>query len=617
MHNNRLFKEYCDVLKAQFNPANRILLIQIPQFNLDTYSKEIARNKGYYTFPPTGLQYLYEAIKTRDLDVRILDLNLDLLKRLQVDNEFNISQWLSILDDCLHEFNPHVIGVSCMYDSGIKILLGILRHLNSYNKSIIIAGGIIASYESQNLLSRELCHFVIRGEGENKLNFLLDHITEENTHRKEISGICFRYRNICYETKGDTDIVTPSGNLIDSYSKISIGQYHKYGSLNPFSRMAGLKNAPFATIQLNRGCRGACTFCSVRDFMGKGVRARPVKDVLDEMEFLITEKGVRHFEWLDDDLLYHKKNIQRILETIIERNWKITWSANNGLIVSNIDEKTMRLINDSGCIGFKVGIESGNPEILKSVKKPGTLQSFRKFSELSQKYDRPFIGGNFMLGFPHETFGQMMDSFRFFLEMNLDWGAFTVCQAIRGATAFGDFEDYFEEQMEHNGAKTKNFIPAREASSKQVSATADVKRGLDVFKIPPESIPDEIQIREIWETFNLVGNFINNKNLKRNGNVDKFIAWVETAQAAYPTNPYMSLFLSLACLIKGNSAKADEYRSKMTTIMDNDDCYWRKWFKSFCLDKVIQDFHADRDETFETINYLISVTSEYYRESAK
>lgn len=610
MHTNRLFKEYCDVLKSQFSPGNRILLVQIPQFNPDSYSKKIARNKGYYTFPPTGLQYLYEAIKSRDLNVRILDLNLDLLKKLQTDDEFNISQWLSILDGCLHKFDPYIIGLSCMYDSGIGILIKILKHLRLYNRSIIISGGIIATYESRNLLSRDLCHFVIKGEGENKLNFLLDHITGENTHKKGTPGICFRYRDICYETKGAADIVIPSGNLIDSYSKIKFRQYHKYGSLNPFSRMAGLKNTPFATIQLNRGCRGACTFCSVRDFMGKGVRNRPVKDVLDEMEFLIMKKGVRHFEWLDDDLLYHKENIQLILERIIKRKWNISWSANNGLIVSNIDEKTMRLINDSGCIGFKIGIESGNPEILKSVNKPGTLQSFRRFSELSGKYAKPFIGGNFMIGFPRETFGQMMDSFRFFLEMNLDWGAFTICQAIRGATAFRDFASYFEEQMEHNGAKTKNFIPAREASPKQISVPADVKRGLDVFKIPPQSIPDEIQIKEIWETFNLVGNFINNKNLTRNGNVDKFIAWVETAQAAYPTKPYMSLFLSLAYLIKGNARKADEYRSKMTAIMND---YWWEWFKSFRLDKIIHKFPSNQKESFEMMESLIVISSKYYQ----
>ena len=65
---------------------------------------------------------------------------------------------------------------------------------------------------------------------------------------------------------------------------------------------------------------------------------------------------------------------------------------------------------------------------------------------------------------------------------------------------------------------------------------------------------------------------INNKNLQPDGRVEKFISWVEMAQAAYPTNPYMSLFLSLAYIIDGNRDQADAHYQKAVTHHQTD--YW-------------------------------------------
>jgi hypothetical protein len=126
----------------------------------------------------------------------------------------------------------------------------------------------------------------------------------------------------------------------------------------------------------------------------------------------------------------------------------------------------------------------------------------------------------------------------------------------------------------------------------------------------PCSVPDEAQVKEIWFAFNLVGNFIHNKNLQPGGRVDKFIAWVEMAQAAYPANPYMSLFLSLAYLIKGDSKKCREYRSK--AVLHQKTEYWRNRFAAFGLTKVLHHFPQGRSEAFKTIENLRHSTSCFF-----
>ena len=167
---------------------------------------------------------------------------------------------------------------------------------------------------------------------------------------------------------GPHDDVVIQGDVSDSYSLVPIADYCRYGSLNPFSRKVDGPPVPFAAVQFARGCRAECTFCAVRDFMGKGVRMRTVGDVIAEMEFLYEQHGVRHFEWLDDDLLFDRREAKELFRQIIAKGWDIHWSANNGLIAASVDDELMELIRDSGCVGFKIGIETGNTEMLRKVK---------------------------------------------------------------------------------------------------------------------------------------------------------------------------------------------------------------------------------------------------------
>ena len=599
-YDNAVFERYCAKLVAEYPGNKRVLMIQIPQVILDSFNRDIALNRGYYIFPPTGLQYLYESIKHRGLEIEILDLNFEILKRVHEDPEFDVAAWPEILKEKLDAFRPTIVGVSCLFDVGIAPMLETLRTVRACGEAITVGGGVIATYEWETLLARDLCHFVVRGEGENKLNYLLDRLTGEDFGTVPTPGIYFRDDGKTHETQGAPDIVEVTGNLIDSYDLVPIEEYHKYGSLNPFSRMDGATgHARFAAIQLCRGCRAQCTFCAVRDFMGKGVRYRPFEHIFEEMEFLINERGVRHFELLDDDPTFYRREFQALLQGIINKGWDIHWSANNGIIAASVDERTLALMRDSGCIGFKIGIETGNPDMLRTIKKPATHPKFLKFSKMLEYYPEIFVGGNFILGLPKERFFEMMDSFKFILDVNLDWAAITVCQIIRGASAFSDSGEYFQTQMRKDGHNVTNFIPSRNSAKGYIEHNDPVLRGLDVFRIDPDSVPSADQVREIWFTFNIIGNYIFNKNLKPGGDASKFISWVLNAQKAYPTNPYMNLFMALAYVIKGDDATAAVLRQK--AIDHSRDGYWAERFKMFGLDAIVDNFPQSAEGVYASL----------------
>jgi len=603
------FFNYCQTVKK--TKTRKILLIQIFQIDIENFNYKIARDAGYYIFPPTGLQYLYESIKNRDLEIEIFDINFELLKRINNDLQFNVEHWDELVSEKLEHFKPDIIGVSCLFDFSLQYFFHLLKRIKAESEAIVVCGGVVATYEWENILKKQLAHFCVDGEGEEKFNYLLDQLTEENRHTAVVKGIHYYQNDQCQESKGVADRVRFETNMIDSYQLIPIEEYNKYGSLNPYSRQREV-NYGFATIQFSRGCRAQCTFCSVRSLMGKGVRTRGVEKVVEEMEYLITQRNVRHFEWLDDDLLFDSVEFKKILQTIINNQWSITWSANNGVIASSIKEDIVDLMELSGCIGFKIGIESGNPDMLRKVLKPSRHRHFLRAAKYLQKKKKIFVGGNYILGLPDEYFFMMMDSFRFALNLNLDWSAFTVCQEIRGASAFSEMGELFEAQIKSEGTSgIGNFIPTRRNKKGQLlhKNSDNLQIGLNVFNIEPMVLPDKEQVHEIWFTFNLIVNYINNKNLTKNGNIDKFIRWIKTALKAYPTNPYMNLFLAYAYCIDEDKTKA---MNCFNIAVKNIDAYWYERFNAFYFTELIETLPDTKNVAFLKIEKIKKTIAPYY-----
>ena len=248
--------------------------------------------------------------------------------------------------------------------------------------------------------------------------------------RRPIQGIHFIDGGSVERSSGQKGNVEIKGNLIKTYKRIPVEAYHEAGSLNPYSRMAG-RDKHYGVFQLNRGCRWNCAFCGVRHAMGGGVRTSPVAPLLEEIRYLVETRGVRHFEVLDDDFLVNREAVARLLEGLValRKHYGITWSANNGLIAASITEDLLSLFCDSGCIGFKVGIESGNREILRRMRKPGDVKLFERTAAMIRKYPRLFVGGNYILGlFEEETLSQMRETFRLSCGLGFDWSSFTLFQ---------------------------------------------------------------------------------------------------------------------------------------------------------------------------------------------
>jgi len=213
------------------------------------------------------------------------------------------------------------------------------------------------------------------------------------------------------------------------------------------------------------------------------------------------------------------------------------------------------------------------------------------------KFPEMFVGGNYILGlFGEETFGQMLDTLKLSCQVNLDWSSFSVFQ-------FTSTPAVVKEKLRQIDTGLTAVTPARNRPDGQIIEEEGVVSGLEVFNIPKDVVPSPSQCRQIWLTFNLIGNYINNKNLRTGGSPEKFISWTKILQITYPYNCYMPLFTALAHMLLGNKKLAEKhYKQTLNNLSRNK--YWIHRFEQFEFMDIIENFPNNPSEVHEVLDSL-------------
>ena len=79
---NTKLAEYTVELRKKYSLNNKVLFIQSLQFLFESINIDVIKNRGYYAYPPTGLQCLAKALSGRGIEIEVLDLNCQFLKRV-------------------------------------------------------------------------------------------------------------------------------------------------------------------------------------------------------------------------------------------------------------------------------------------------------------------------------------------------------------------------------------------------------------------------------------------------------------------------------------------------------------------------------------------------------
>lgn len=577
-------------LRREHIRSPAVLLIELPQFLYESFSPEAARRQGHYAFPPTGLLFVKQALSDRGLDIDVFDLNLAILEATRNDENFRLEDWPRLLDAALAKRDYSVVGMTGMSvlqdPTNPKFFLtAMTRHLRAKKRYVLVGGGSLATADHAYYLGEGLLDFVIAGEGELKARYLFDRLYGREPETAPQKGIFYSWNGQSVELEGRADKILLREDICELLDEIPYERHWAAGALTPFSRWNG-KIARFGTVQLNRGCRGSCKFCGLQEFMGKGVRQRDTDPVIAEIRHMVEKRGVRHVDILDDDFLGTggmREGLDRVLAEFkrLRASHGIEWTASNGLVAGMIDERMLSDMRDSGCLGFRLGVESGNKERLKWLRRPSNLFVLRRFARLLPRYPEIFVCGNLIIGFfDQEPFGEMMDTYRLALDLDFDWNGFTVFQFVNkqhGGKARSD------------GTPATDFVPSKNLGVREMARVGDLVSGPAVFGLPQDKVPSRQQVGEIWFAFNLGVNYVLNKNLRPGGRPEKMRGWLEAVMTSYPTNPYMPLFAGLAARLMGDDAGAERHLADAKGNRDGSE-YWQWRFAQWGLDRLLDEF---------------------------
>ena len=387
------------------NKVKNVLLIQPIQVSEKKLDIKISLNKRYYMYPPYALGILNTVLKKNNYFSTITDLNFEVFNYISNNKNCTTNEltekWKSVLKKALSEYEFDVVGVSCTFTMNHENMMEIFNEVKNFNKSIItIAGGVHVSNATELVLKEgKNIDFALTYEAEKSFVNFLDFINGNNESKPyQVSTI---FEDKFYQVLDRKNPEEHELNAIPDYGKLDISKLTELGEIGTF-RYWRPKNSKGSAVLSNKGCRARCSFCSVRNFNGKGVRAKSVQTVIDELKILKEKYGINHITWLDDDLLFDRDRTLKLFNEIVRNNLNVTWDASNGLIASAAvaHPELIDAAEKSGCIGAYFGIESGNDQILKKIYKPSGIKHYLKLGEIMNRHEKIFTRGFLIIGFP-------------------------------------------------------------------------------------------------------------------------------------------------------------------------------------------------------------------------
>lgn len=175
----------------------------------------------------------------------------------------------------------------------------------------------------------------------------------------------------------------------------------------------GKKYRPLHLVQVGRGCKYACDFCSIHAFYGKAMPRRCLEDVLTEMEEL---RG-KYVFFADDNLFNDLDYAEKLFEALIPYN--IHWSCQVSLDIAQ-NPHLLDLMAKSGCVGCLIGFESLDETNLVMMRKKWNLKYGGYANTLARFYERNImVFGSFVLGYDNDTTDSFARTFDFAMESKL------------------------------------------------------------------------------------------------------------------------------------------------------------------------------------------------------
>lgn len=302
---------------------------------------------------PLGVAYLTSYLRSYGYDVLMLNIAAEEMR--------------SSVEEII-QFNPSIFGVQ-VFDETMEAAITLTKTVKQrLPETFIVLGGRYASLDSYRILEHlEHVDSVVRGEGERTMLELAHALATGN----DLSGI-----NGLSHRQGSSIIENDARGLIVDLDSIP------YPARDYMNMHTGRK-ARSVRIITSRGCVVSCSFCCVNPEIplnrGKRWRGRSIKNVVDEIEFLVENFDAFFFNIHDssfeDPGAKGKGRMIEFKDELKKRNLQISWKVNfRTETFTKDDRELIRELKQAGLDVVFLGIESGSNSDLAVMRKKATVE---------------------------------------------------------------------------------------------------------------------------------------------------------------------------------------------------------------------------------------------------
>lgn len=264
------------------------------------------------------------------------------------------------VEEVIHALDADLWGMSCWTANRRGVALAAKQIKKAHPKAHVLVGGPHATPLGPEILKhyRDVDTVSL---GESELTFLdLIARLEAGRPAKGIEGTVYR--------DGNKIVTAPPRAAIHDLD--TLASPHDYFNTH--------------IVMTSRGCPWQCTFCGAETTWGRGFRGNSVPYVIDALEKASSKLPVKMIQIKDDTFTANRKRAMEISRGIRERGLNFFWSCDTRVDV--LSEELLYEMRLAGCERLSLGVESGSPEILKSINKKISVDEIIEAAEMAKKY---------------------------------------------------------------------------------------------------------------------------------------------------------------------------------------------------------------------------------------
>lgn len=322
--------------------------------------------------PPLGMAFLAGALENAGHEVQLLDY---VVYPYSKEN----------LRQALNRFQPSVIGVTAVtmsFPAGAEVI----RDAKDIDPDVLtVMGGPHVTFRAEKTLEElpELDAAVL-GEGEETLIELVA-AHGQRSGFDTVAGLVYQAADGPRRTASRPLIRDIDSLPRPSRGHIALGRYRAL-------------HMP-VSMTTSRGCPFKCIFCVGRKMVGAKVRYHSTQRVVDEFQDLV-HFGFHQINIADDLFTANKKHCLGICDEMRARGIEHKWTSFSR--VDTVAPEVLSAMHKAGCTDISFGVETGDPEMMKRIKKGITLEQVEVAVKMA-KDSGLSPHASFILGLPGEN----------------------------------------------------------------------------------------------------------------------------------------------------------------------------------------------------------------------